>query len=44
MSSKVDFLSESEHIKDELSKFKEGIKKGLELFEKREDFIEDLIE
>ena len=44
MCSKMDFLSENEHIQDEISKFKECIKKGMQLFQSREKFIEDLIQ
>jgi hypothetical protein len=43
MCSKIDFLAESERMFEELTIFKEGIDKGLQEFETREDFISNLI-
>jgi hypothetical protein len=44
MCSKMDFLTESEQIKEELSKFKDGISKGLQLVQTRETYIEEILE
>ena len=41
--SKMDFLSESEHIQEELSKFKDGINKGLQSIQTRETCIEEIL-
>ena len=43
MCSKIDFLSESEHMFNQLTKFKDGLTKSLNVFEKRENFIVDFI-
>ena len=39
----MDFLAESERMFEELSKFKDGLDKGLQQFYSREDFISDFI-
>ena len=44
MCSKMDFLTESEQIQEELSKFKDGISKGLQLVQTRETCIEEILE